>query len=372
VGGWVGGCLRTSKRIGPSKRCAPRRFLSRTLRPDCLAASWSTKTREGSARRVGVAFGVVQVSLPVVGRLRFVGLHRFPPAVSPFPVAAPGCTGPAHAQAFPFEHPPPAFASRSARPTRSGTTRSSSPARTRATNTTRSCLPRTRSFRVPFSGTCSGPLPESPKALHRAVVATPRHRVPPSWFLTTSAGFSAPQGPGLLHPGTRHGVRCVSRSPSGRCTRHLRRAAGRIPPRKEGADRILAATTLRRFSPRRQLRRVTAADAFLPLFSSPPRPESCEGAHPEHVSPRTPGRSTSRRCSADESVAPAPVSGSRRTFLPWVLIPPRPSSDLVGVRGLPRIRSLLASTVSRSRTRDGESVRDGRRNRFRLPASRGM
>jgi hypothetical protein len=182
----------------PSKRCAPRRFLSRTLRPDCLAAVWPTKTREGSARRVGVAFEVVQVSLPVVGRLRLVGLHRVPPAVSPFPVAAPGCPGPTHARAFPFEHPPPAFASRSARPTRSGTTRHSSPARTRATSTTRSCLPRTRSFRVPFSGTCGGPLPESPKALHRAVAAKPRHRVPPSWFLTTSAGFSAPQGPGLV------------------------------------------------------------------------------------------------------------------------------------------------------------------------------
>jgi hypothetical protein len=39
--------------------------------------------------------------------------------------------------------------------------------------------------------------------------------------------------------------------------------------------------------------------------------------------------------------------------------PPETSSDLVGVRGLPRIRSLLVSTRSLSRTRDGESLRDG-------------
>jgi hypothetical protein len=151
-------------------------------------------------------------------------------------------------------------------------------------------------------------------------------------------------------------------------------AGGRADPHPEGreSDRILAATTLRRFAPRRQPCRVTAADAFLPLFSSPPRPKSRGGACPEHVSPRTPSRSASRPCSADESVAPAPVSGSRRTFLPWVLIPPRP-----------RPRSLVPAVsrgsdpsstprAAEADTRDGKSVRDGRRDRFRSPASRGV
>jgi hypothetical protein len=152
-------------------------------------------------------------------------------------------------------------------------------------------------------------------------------------------------------------------------------AGGWTDPNPEGrtSDRILTATTLRRFSPRRQPCRVTAADAFLPLFSSPPRPKPCEGAYPEHVSPRTPGRSTSRPCSTDESVAPAPVSRSRRTFLPWVLIPPRPARPLSLVSAVSRGSDPSWSPRAAGAERGTRSLSDGgRRNRFRLPASRGV
>jgi hypothetical protein len=38
----------------------------------------------------------------------------------------------------------------------------------------------------------------------------PMHRVPSSWFRTTSTVYSVCQGPGLLHPGAGCEVRCVS------------------------------------------------------------------------------------------------------------------------------------------------------------------
>jgi hypothetical protein len=115
----------------------------------------------------------------------------------------------------------------------------------------------------PSPASRGGPLPRRPETPHRAMAANPRHRVPPSWFCTTSAVFSAPRGPGLLHPGTGHGVRCVSRPPSDGC--RSSRGGRQSSPFPKETDRpgFSQRTTLRRFDPRRQPNRIAAVVALL-------------------------------------------------------------------------------------------------------------
>jgi hypothetical protein len=59
-----------------------------------------------SAHRVQLAFEVVRVSPPIIGRLRLVGLRRSPPVVSRFRCDS-RVSRPMHAGAFPSQHPPP-------------------------------------------------------------------------------------------------------------------------------------------------------------------------------------------------------------------------------------------------------------------------
>jgi len=87
----------------------------------------------------------------------------------------------------------------------------------------------------------------------------------------------------LLHPGTGHGVRCVSRPPSDGCRSTRGGRQGGPRPEGEGTDPVPRnETTLRRFDPRRQQSRIAADDAFL-SFGPPPPHEGQERL-------RTPGR----------------------------------------------------------------------------------
>jgi hypothetical protein len=153
------------------------------------------------------------------------------------------------------------------------------------------CLPRTRSFESPLLRRArDGRLPahsSSPRTSSRrratclrAVAARPQHPVPSTWFLTTSTVFSASRGPGLLRPGTGHGVRCVSRPPSD--GNRSFQAGGRTAPfpKERESARILAAQTLRRFDPRRQPLRIAAVVASTPFVPPLPQPPRTEVADP--------------------------------------------------------------------------------------------
>jgi hypothetical protein len=126
----------------------------------------------------------------------------------------------------------------------------------------------------------------------RAMAAKPQRPVPSSWFLTTSTAFSAPRGPGLLRPGTGHGVRCVSRPPSD--GNRSFQAGGRTAPfpKERESARILAAQTLRRFDPRRQPLRIAAVVASTPFGPPLPQPPRTEVAEPHRERRRNPPRTT--------------------------------------------------------------------------------
>ncbi len=261
---WVGVCEKTADRS--LKMCASDRFPSRTLRPDCLAATRSTKHERGQRPSRWLAFEVVQVSLPVVGKLRLNGLRRFPPAVSPFPVAAPGLPYRRMLECFHMNIRLPAFTSRSARPIGTGPPDTRRP---QASAEHHTVLPSSDSIlRGPLLRHLQRSTPEAPEG-------TPSdrgcHTTASRSALVVShhlGGFLRAAGPGLVASRYRtwgslrftYAKRQVYEAPT---------AGGwTTPTPKGGADRILAAMTLRRFAPRRQPHRVTAAVALLPLFSS--------------------------------------------------------------------------------------------------------
>jgi hypothetical protein len=159
----------------------------------------------------------------------------------------------------------------------------------------------------------------------RAMAAKPQRPVPSTWFLTTSTVFSAPRGPGLLRPGTGHGVRCVSRPPSD--GNRSFQAGGRTAPfpKERESARILAAQTLRRFDPRRQPLRIAAVVASTPFGPPLPQPPRTEIAEPHRERRRNPPRTTDqsgrrfRRAPGGRGLAAVPsecgvvVSGVCRT-----------------------------------------------------------
>jgi len=262
--GWVGVCEKTADRS--LKRCAPNRFLSRTLRTDCLAATRPTKNERGQRPSRWLAFEVVQVSPPIVGRLRLIGLHRFPPAVSPFPVAAPGLPFRRMLARFRTNIRLPAFTSRSARPTGTGPPDAHRP---QANVEHHTVLPSSDSIlRGPLLRHLQRSTPEAPEGTPsgRGCQATAsRSALVVSHHL---GGFLRAAGPGLVASRYRTwgslrftcAKRRVYEAPT---------VGGRADPApKGGSDRIPAAMTLRRFAPRRQPHRVTAAIALVPLFSS--------------------------------------------------------------------------------------------------------
>jgi hypothetical protein len=79
------------------------------LRPrtNRLAAIPPTNIERGQRPSRWLAFEVVRVSPPIVGRLRLLGLHRVPSCR--FTVSGRGSRAslPTHVRAFPYEHPPP-------------------------------------------------------------------------------------------------------------------------------------------------------------------------------------------------------------------------------------------------------------------------
>jgi len=224
----------SERRIGPSKRCALHRFSSDATAEAALQPPRPTTSKE--AAPVAFSWRSRSCRSPCQSSigLQLVGLRCSPHAVSRFRCGS---------RVFPTE----------ACPCVSVKTSASSPSlrvrrarweRDHPTSMTRANACQRTSHGPVFLGldpskspspaSRGGPLQERPKTFHRAVAANPRHRVPPSWFLTTSTVFSAPRGPGLLHPGTGHGVRCVSRPPSDGCVKHPRRAAGQPPSRRRG------------------------------------------------------------------------------------------------------------------------------------------
>jgi hypothetical protein len=154
------------------------------------------------------------------------------------------------------------------------------------------------------------------------MAAKPQRPVPSTWFLTTSTAFSAPRGPGLLRPGTGHGVRCVSRPPSD--GNRSFQAGGRTAPfpKERESARILAAQTLRRFDPRRQPLRIAAVVASTPFGPPLLQPPRTEIAEPRRERRRNPPRTTDqsgrrfRRAPGGRGLAAVPsgcgVSAGRR------------------------------------------------------------
>jgi hypothetical protein len=174
--------------------------------------------------RVPLAFEVVRVSPPIIGRLRLGCLRRSPPAVFRFRCGS-RVFRPTHAGSFPSQHPPPrlhfAFGApdvershpqpviradadhrASHGPVSLGLDPSGSPPpahpRRSTPGTLRAVTTRVRERVERPSGRGSNAT---------TILFRPRGFAPPRRFC------SAPRGPGLLHPGTGHGVRCVSRPP---------------------------------------------------------------------------------------------------------------------------------------------------------------
>jgi hypothetical protein len=143
----------------------------------------------------------------------------------------------------------------------------------------------------------------------------PGSLVPPSWFLTTSTGFSACEVPGLLHPGTGRG------SPRFRCAAAPRATHHRSDDWIEPPD-ALSRNALR--TPRRS---PPAGSRIASLRPLPPR--------------RCASRSRScrnRNCTSDprpRGFAPPSgvvrvqaVASRARTLLPWASFPSRVPDDL--------------------------------------------
>jgi hypothetical protein len=117
----------------------------------------------------------------------------------------------------------------------------------------------------------------------RAGAAKPPAHVPPSWFFHLD-GFLRSQGPGILQPGAGHGVRCV-------------RTRGHVDPDEpdpgEPWTPTAARCSLRRFDPRRQPCRITAASALLPFV--PHRHRSTDGPTAAPLAAPSRERGASRR-----------------------------------------------------------------------------
>jgi hypothetical protein len=132
--------------------------------------------------------------------------------------------------------------------------------------------------------------------------------VPTSWFRTTSPAFSARRTAGLLHPAAGPGVRRVSCNPLPRSRARATRARSGAGVKSGRVSRD--ASTLRRVPPARS-RTVSPPPVCLRAVEAPP------GGH----APRSPlpvggsgavrrSSSTSRRCSANGSVASDTLSGT--------------------------------------------------------------
>jgi len=174
--------------------------------------------------RVPLAFEVVRVSPPIIGRLRLGCLRRSPPAVFRFRCGS-RVSRPTHAGAFPSQHPPPRLHFAFGAP---DVERSHPQPVIRADADHRASHgPVSLGLDPSGSPPPADPRRSTPGTL-LATATRVRNRgerafgpwqqrhddpVPPSWFRTTSTVYSAPRGPGLLRPGTGHGVRCVSRPP---------------------------------------------------------------------------------------------------------------------------------------------------------------
>jgi hypothetical protein len=149
----------------------------------------------------------------------------------------------------------------------------------------------------------------------------PSSSVPPAWFLTTSAAFSATRPAGLLHPAAGLEVRRVSRDllPSTRDASHPE--AVRARDRGEAGPFPATQSTLRRVPPARSRavspRSVPSMPSGAPRVVAPPAPRcrSAEvtrsegGPRLRGVAPRTgPWR-------------PTPFRMPDRSFLPWACVP---------------------------------------------------
>lgn len=152
------------------------------------------------------------------------------------------------------------------------------------------------------------PLPEDVAAFLRPTVANGR-RDPPSWFFTTSAGFSTHRFPGLLHPGAGRGSPRFRVGP----------AACRGMPKQSVACAEAATFLAAPFAPLEEVPPTAAASRHrdrCPLVVGP-SPLNC-ARQPLRRRP-----STSGLCSAIGSVAPRFVAEAKCPLLPWALSPSR-------------------------------------------------
>jgi len=266
------------QRIGPSKRCALSRFSSETRRSGGLAATKQTfRTEEaapvafgwrsrscGSPRRSPIGRGSLAFAAPL---LAFTVSGATPGS---FPTEA--CLRVSVLTSAPSPSP-------RVRRARNRAGRPEPPpahANARRLELAPSCLPRTRSFEVPFSGI--------PAAVHSPYI---RRCTFGPWLPSHDIAFR-PRGfapPRRLSPHRGSRACCIPVPDMGFAAFHDRQATtaeavaagGRAVrlPKEEGPTRILAATTLRRFDPRRQPCRIAAADALLSFLRA--RHDSFEG-----------------------------------------------------------------------------------------------
>jgi hypothetical protein len=318
----VGGCLRVKRRIGPSKRCAPKSVPvsdspdgpPRGDPPDELRERPALVALAGVRGRAGFPANRRSVAAAWPSPRSLMPFHRFRSQLQGLPTDARSRVSVRTSASAP---------SRRVQRARLERDHLTLVARKRTSSTTRSCLPRTRSFLGPLLRHLQRSTPEAPEGTSSGRGC---HTTASRSALVVShhlGGFLRAAGPGLV--ASRYRTWGSLRFTCARRRVYEAPAAGgwAEPTPKGGPDRILAAMTLRRFAPRRQPHRVTAAVALLPLFSSRTRPRSRDPAearsarprpdqreaHPEHVSPRTPGRSTSGRFSADESMHLTPLPG---------------------------------------------------------------
>jgi hypothetical protein len=182
--------------------------------------------------------------------------------------------------------------------------------------------------------------------------------VPPAWFRTTSTVFSALKFAGLLHPAAGRGVRRVSRKPAPPGSRPL--ATREWSAMRAGASAGLAprdASTLRRVPPVRSQYRVTAA--LLPpcRWVSPGTFAPCSPLLVGKVAACQARSSTSRRFSANGSVALDTLASGKSLV---------PSMGLCPLRGPIPIRGFLGLSQGDPEQPRGEvpSGRPSRRWRY--------
>ena len=355
------------RRTGPSEMCATRRLRRSERKPRGPVRRSRTAPVTLTGARAHPSRSQGSRSVDVRGRAGFPADHQpaaarrpspLPSCRFPFPVRLQGVpTDACQRVSEPASASPPSLRVRRAR-------RGAEPPEARgprergSADLTWPCLPRTRSFEVPSSGVPAAVDSRHTPRRHdtssrrramslRAMAARPQRPVPSSWFLTTSTAFSAPRGPGLLRPGTGHGVRCVSRPPSdGNRSFQAGGRAAPFPKERESA-RILAAQTLRRFDPRRQPLRIAAVVASTPF--GPPLP------HPPRTEAAKPAANGEKPAANDGSEVAAVPTGPRRTR-------PRGRSLRVRCGGERRLPSLLHTCRVRRPSRDPPGIaRGGRR-----------